>query len=160
MEKYEELERLQKLKENGTLNNAEFELEKQKILSKDDVKIKKGKKYKKRLAKIFFILAIICVIGIIVAIVLYMPYDKVDLSDNLEFEKNKSMLKVRYDNGEYTKIEYERELKKIEEEYNKEFKKEEMIYNSRFVFSGLAGIFLVLGIMLKIKEKGGIKIVD
>ena len=37
MEKYAELERLQKLKENGTLNNAEFEAEKQKILNETGI---------------------------------------------------------------------------------------------------------------------------
>lgn len=160
MSNIDELERLQKLKENGTLTEIEFETEKQKILNGKNTTIRQEKKNKKRMAKIFFILTVISAIGIIIAIVLYMPYGNVDLSDELELQKNKSMLKLKYDNGEYTRAEYEKELEKIEGEYNKKIKKEEMIYNSRFVLIGLAGIFLVVGIVLKIREKGGIKIVN
>jgi len=160
MEKYEQLERLKKLEEDGTITTEEFEAEKQKILNEKITITRQGKKNKKGIAKIFFILTITSVIGIIIAIVLYMPYDNGDISDELELQKNKSMLEYRYDNGKYTTEEYEKELKKIEGEYNREVKKEEMIYNSRFVLIGLAGIFFVVGIVLKIREKGGIKIVN
>lgn len=155
MEKYEELERLQKLKENGTLNNAEFELEKQKILSKDDVKIKEGKKYKKGLAKIFFILTMVGVIITIFLTIFYFYYEDEVFNKNL-FSEESMFAKENYNYGLITREEYKEIIdndKKIENRLHS-------IQYGAWGTSAITVIFLITGIIFKIKEKGGIKIVD
>ena len=133
MEKYEELERLQKLKENGTLNNAEFELEKQKILSKDDVKIKEGKKYKKGLAKILFILfGVSVVVSMILSIIYFYWQSALWFDVWIQNGKNMTMIDI------ITNI----------------------FIVSLILFWGTTIVLLIIGTLLRIKEKGGIKIVD
>ena len=133
MEKYEELEKLQKLKENGTLNNAEFELEKQKILSKDDVKIKEGKNYKKGLAKIFFIIfGVSVVVSIILSIIYFYWQSALWFDVWIQNGKNMTMIDI------ITNI----------------------FIVSLILFWGTTIVLLIIGTLLRIKEKGGIKIVD
>ena len=133
MEKYEELERLQKLKENGTLNNAEFELEKQKILSKDDVKIKEGKTYNKGLTKIFFILfGVSVVVSIILSIIYFYWQSALWFDVWIQNGKNMTMIDI------ITNI----------------------FIVSLILFWGTTIVLLIIGTLLRIKEKGGIKIVD
>lgn len=61
MGKYEDLERLQKLKESGVLTQAEFDAEKAKILNNENEQTSENKK----LTGVFTILVIVIVIGVI-----------------------------------------------------------------------------------------------
>lgn len=63
MTKYEEIEKLQELKENGTITQAEFEVEKQKMLNNKERKNKK--KDKKKIIKIVIaiLISIVVIIG-------------------------------------------------------------------------------------------------
>ena len=131
MEKYAELERLQKLKENGTLNNAEFEAEKQKILDNSKVvKTKNGT------AKILFILFGVCTILEIISWIMYGVGLANDNGSIYYFTKEEAVENYFYklitDIGMYVII----------------------------IFVPLLVLFLIIGIVLKIKEKGGIKIVN
>ena len=136
MEKYAELERLQKLKENGTLNNAEFEAEKQKILNERNTTAKQEKKNKKGIAKIFFILFGVSAILEIISWIMYGVGLAKDNGNIYYFTKEEAVggyfYKLITDIGMYGII----------------------------VFAILLVLFLIIGIVLKIKEKGGIKIVN
>ncbi len=131
MEKYENLVRLQKLKENGTLSNAEFEAEKQKILDNSKVvKTKNGT------AKILFILFGVCTILEIISWIMYGVGLANDNGSIYYFTKEEAVENYFYklitDIGMYGII----------------------------IFAILLVLFLIIGIVLKIKEKGGIKIVN
>lgn len=128
MEKYENLVRLQKLKENGTLSNAEFEAEKQKILNNSKViKTKNGK------ARILFILfAIGTIISIIISILYFYWQSTLWFDVWVQNDRNMTMVDI------ITNI----------------------FVGSLILFWGATIILLIIGIALKIKEKGGIKIVN
>ena len=90
MEKFENLQRLQELKEKGVITEQEFETEKSKILNSDNVTNNKAKTNKKN--ENVFTVCVGLIIGIIV-IVLLMKMGKSaamnDLSKNYENEYNK-----------------------------------------------------------------------
>ena len=146
MEKYAELERLQKLKENGTLNNAEFEAEKQKILNERNTTAKQEKKNKKGIAKIFFILTIVGIIITIIAVgfSIYLS------SQNYKLAGDRVELEWKYNGNK----------ERINKEMNKKLDTLDTISNVWVVTAAMTGVFLVLGIGFKIKEKGGGKIVN
>lgn len=128
MEKYEKLARLQKLKEDGTLSNAEFEAEKQKILNNSKVvKTKNGT------AKILFILfAIGTIISIIISILYFYWQSTLWFDVWVQNDRNMTMVDI------ITNI----------------------FVGNLILFWGATIILLIIGIALKIKEKGGIKIVN
>lgn len=145
MGKYEKLERLQKLKEDGILSDAEFETEKQKILN-DSKDIKTKKEGIKRLSKIFFILTIIGIIITIIAVgfSIYLS------SQSYKIAGDRVELEWKYNGDE----------ERINKEMNKKLDKLDMLGNIWAVTATITGVFLGLGIGFKIKEKGGIKIVN
>lgn len=125
--KYNELEKLNQLKANGTITDAEFEIQKYKILNTTtETKIKKNK------SKIFFILtSISTVVTIIWGMFLYIWNDT--LYTEFYFKNNNIDL-VNSMSGIFDTI------------------------LAILVITTI--VMLILGIIFKIKEKGGIKIVD
>ncbi len=101
-------------------------------------------------SKWLFILAVICAVITIICMFLYKPKSRLDLSDALELEKTKSVLKVKYDNGSLSKTEYEKEIEKAEKEYNDQDK---LLYHSIFVVGGITAVLLVSGIIVFVVEK-------
>lgn len=136
MEKYEQLERLKKLEEDGTITTEEFEAEKQKILNEKITITRQGKKNKKGIAKIFFILFGVSAILEIISWIMYGVGLANDNGSIYYFTKEEAVggyfYKLITDIGMYGII----------------------------IFAILLVLFLIIGIVLKIKEKGGIKIVN
>lgn len=149
----EDLERLNKLKDNGVITEAEFESEKQRLLSyNSQTKARKNK------SKIFFIITGICVLLTIVSVCLFFNWYNIEQDaywgENGYYGYN--FARLQYDDYTINRAEF----KEIEKEYNSIEKTRDFFGGSMFVVGGIAIISLITGIILKIKEKGGIKIVD
>lgn len=124
--KYNELEKLKALKDNGTITNAEYELQKHKILN--TTAETKGKKNK---SKVFFIISgISTVISIVLGVISYLWHDCDMYIDTLL--NNKSL------NSAISNI----------------------VDGSFKILIIITVVMLIVGIVFKIKERGGIKIVD
>lgn len=122
--KYNEIERLNKLKENGTITETEFEIQKYKILNSTSNTTQTKK------SKLFFILSSISIgISIIFGVISYCWHDSDMYIDTLL--NNKSL------NNDISSI----------------------VNGSFTILIITTIIMLVIGIIFKIKEKGGIKIV-
>lgn len=123
---YNELEKLKALKDNGTITDTEYEIQKYKILNTTEkTKIKKNK------SKIFFIISSIGIgISIILGLISYF-WHKSDLYiDTLLNNKSLNNIISSLVDGSFT------------------------------VLSIITIVMLIVGIIFKIKENGGIKIVD
>jgi len=127
--KYNELERLNQLKANGTITETEFEIEKYKILNLKytNVHTKKNK------SKLFFILSSIGVgISIVLGVIYYMWQST--LWFDFWVENNKNMSAVNTISN--------------------------MLIGILVLFGVSTIVLLILAVIFKIKEKGGVKIVD
>lgn len=151
--KYAEIIKWQEMKQNGVITEEEFEEEKQKILSSTDTVNKRSKKQKVNTNILFILTIIFLVITIIITIVDINREDgniMAELNYNTAIEMNKR----------YGTITTERELY----EAKVELQKEELIDNiykySRYVCAGITLVIFSTSVILKIKNKGGIKIVD
>ena len=124
--KYSDLEKLKQLKDNGTITDTEFEIQKYKVLNATtETKVKKNK------SKIFFIISSIGIVtSIILGVVSYLWHDSDMYIDTLLNNKNLNSGISNIVDGSFTIL----------------------------IITTI--VMLVLGIILKIKEKGGIKIVD
>lgn len=124
--KYSDLEKLKQLKDNGTITDAEYEIQKHKILNTTTET--KGKKNK---SKVFFIISSIgIVISIILGVISYLWHDSDMYIDTLL--NNKSL------NSAISSI----------------------VDGSFKILIIITVAMLIVGIILKIKEKGEIKNVD
>lgn len=124
--KYNELEKLKSLKDNGTITNAEYELQKHKILNTTTET--KGKKNK---SKVFFIISSIgIVISIILGVISYLWHDSDMYIDTLLNNKSLNSAISNIVDGSFTIL----------------------------IITTIT--MLIVGIVFKIKERGGIKIVD
>lgn len=146
MKKYEELEKLIELKENGILTEEEFETEKQKILNNNSkIKIKQSK------FKIFFILTIIFAVLTIISVCLYNHFS--DVADDAYWGENGYdgyyLAKLNYKSNLISRDEY----KEIEKEYETIENAFAFFEYSSYVVGAATVIFLITGIILKIKEK-------
>ncbi len=111
---------------------------------------------KKKKSKIFFVLAII---GLVITIALsfwHNSYEENTYKEALYDDDN--YIALWYDNDvtgklKEEKLQAERKIRKLENTMN-------TIKYSSWATGGITIIFFVTGIILKIKEKGGIEIVD
>ncbi len=137
--KYNELEKLNQLKANGTITDAEFEVEKHKILNN----IKKNRRLKK--SKILFIVTIIFII----------------ITIGLFFYKNSCKQKEHDYLSNHMTDDISLKYKKINQyEYDQIQKQKSELWKSRttsenifFVSCGITIVFLVSGIVVFIVEK-------
>ncbi len=142
MTKYEELEKLQKLKESGTITEMEFEQEKQKILNskvnEENNKIKRS--------KIFFIITIIGVIITILGVIIYKCY-----YDNVYYDIAYNDVALYYDDDVTGELGEKHE--RAEKEYKKVSTILDIIKCGAWVTGGITALMLVTGIVLKVIEK-------
>ena len=156
MNKYDELSKLQKLKEDGTLNNEEFELEKQKILN--NVKMNKmTPKNKKILIMCTSVLTILFMVITIIftSLAVQQAMDtSTDLGVRLEIEKNRDM--ADYYKSKNDNYKYEQAMEKVknaEEEWERKQNIESLTSWAPYVAGGVTIALLVVTIILKKKNK-------
>ena len=156
MNKYDELSKLQKLKEDGTLNNEEFELEKQKILN--NVKMNKmTPKNKKILIMCTSVLTILFMVITIIftSLAVQQAMDtSTDLGVRLEIEKNRDM--ADYYKSKNDNYKYEQAMEKVknaEEELERKQNIESLTSWAPYVAGGVTIALLVVTIILKKKNK-------
>lgn len=160
MNKYEELSKLQKLKEDGTLNNEEFEVEKQKILS--NVKMNKmSSKNKKILIICTSILTILFMLITIIFTILAVQQamdTSTDLGVRLEVEKNRDM--ADYYKSKNDNYKYEQAMEKVknaEEELERKQNMESLTSWVPYVAGGVTIALLVVTIVLNKQNKANKK---
>lgn len=160
MNKYEELSKLQKLKEDGTLNNEEFELEKQKILS--NVKMNKmSSKNKKILIICTSILTILFMLITIIFTILAVQQamdTSTDLGVRLEIEKERDM--ADYYKSKNDNYKYEQAMEKVknaEEELERKQNLESLTSWVPYVAGGVTIALLVVTIVLNKQNKANKK---
>lgn len=148
MEKFEELEKIQQLKESGAITQAEFEVEKQKILN-----LKEKAKGKMHKSKLFFLLTKILLVITMIFIVITCWWHNVPYQES---EENFHNTREDYENGEISESRFEQVKDKYW--YNVDIK-DCLIYSS-CAFGGISTILFVTAITLKIKEKRNAKFVS
>ncbi len=136
--KYNELERLNQLKLNGTISETEFEVEKYKILN-SNINTSKNTKYKSTRCFIFVVVEIVFLI-IFIFLSIY-HYNKAD-------DISKTSSYYLYNNTT------------LKNEMQSEIEKGDSFKYASIIIGGLSIVFLITGIVFKIKEKGGIEIVN
>ncbi len=143
MTKYEELEKLQKLKESGAITQAEFEVEKQKIFNNSKVN---PEKKKVKMSRIFFILTAVFVIITIVA----YKYENNCYEKEMDYVDNeyKEAGSLRYCNA-ITEEEYKEICNQSAELGETHSKSQKMLHISE----GITVVMLAAGIVFKIIEK-------
>ena len=137
--KYNELEKLNQLKANGTITDAEFEVEKHKILNN----VKKNRGLKK--SKILFIVTIIFII-ITIGLFFYKNNCKQNERDYLSNHMTDDI------SLKYKKIN-QYEYDQIQKQKSKLWKSRTTSENIFFVSCGITIVFLVSGIVVFIVEK-------
>lgn len=144
--KYNELEKLNQLKANGTITDAEFEVEKHKILNN----VKKTHSINTKIKpKIFFIIAII---GLIITIPLFIRHNYyAELWENLMFHNEKSYL-LGLNDDEISKNSRE-ERDRLEQKVIKIENTRDTLKYSAWASGGIATISFIVGIVFKVKEK-------
>lgn len=151
--KYAEIIKWQEMKQNGVITEAEFEHEKQRILSGTDTVSKMNKKQKNG-ARILFILTIIFLVITIIITIVDINREDGDIMAELNYRTAVEM------NNMYNSDMAKREL----QEAKRELQKEKLINNiyeyGRYVCAGITLVLFSTSVILKIKDKGGIKIVD
>lgn len=154
--KYAEIIKWQEMKQNGVITETEFEHEKQRILSDTDTVNKRNKKQKNR-ARILFILTMIFLAITVITIIIYIVHinnEDGDIRAELHYQSAVELNNIY--NSDMTK----RNLY----EAKRELQKEEFIDNiykySWYVCAGITLVLFSMSVILKIKDKGGIKIVD
>ena len=137
--KYNELEKLNQLKANGTITDAEFEVEKHKILNN----IKKNRRLKK--SKILFIVTIIFII-ITIGLFFYKNNCKQNERDYLSNHMTDDI------SLKYKKIN-QSEYDQIREQKNQLHKSRTTSETIFFASCGITIVFLVSGVVVFIIEK-------
>ena len=126
--KYNELERLNQLKANGTITDTEYEIEKYKVLNLKSNKVHTNKNK----SKLFFVISAVNVIPILICAFIWFQR-ATDTTVNLNRSQQQRFVeRLLYDIGMYGTI----------------------------IFAVIAVVLLVMAIIFRIKEKGGIKVVD
>lgn len=154
MTKFEELEKIQDLKNNGAITDTEFEKEKQRILNTVNTSNTTNRTTsKKGTAKLFFTLT---VVGIIIAIVLTIGYCY--YRDNVWYDIyfDYTATKRSYDEyDKYSTLRGRKENKKELEEVDSKYKKANNILHTfeygAWGTGGLTVAFLIIGIIFKVK---------
>ena len=151
MDKFENLEKLKKLKDSGAINEEEFQIEKQKILKEENT-IQSKPFGNKKISITFFILSIILLVITIsfIAFSIYWSNEQDDASDDYggKYEDYKDD-RYRYRNlYEDAKEEFE----DIEKKYNKISKTYHFFEYGRYVTAGLCIATLGTGFLLKEKK--------
>ena len=158
MSKYDDLEKIQKLKDSGTLTDEEFEYEKEKILkntnSKKSVNKEKSSKNYKKLLKVFFIIFFISLIITVIIIINDMNINEkhTDISISKSYsrdyyeEKIQNNLKEKYKDEEY---DFD-DLPRIEYEVGH---KKKIMYIVTYIIGGITIISLTGGIVCLIKNR-------
>ncbi len=136
--KYNEIEKLNKLKAEGVITEAEFEMQKQTILNSNI-------KATKNISSKCFIAVGIGIALFILCIFLFKYHD----------EKSQDIVS-EWDSSHY----YEERPQYILKESNQEYEKGELFKNLSIIIGSISGVVLIIGIAFKTKEKGGIKIVN
>lgn len=131
--KYNEIEKLNKLKENGTITETEFEVEKYKILNSTSRKMLNKKKISKK-CFIFVGIEIICTI-IFICLSIY-HYGK---GDEISW---KTSSYYTYIGDDTYKI-----------ECDKEYEKGDTFKYASIITGGISLASLITGIIFKVKEK-------
>lgn len=151
--KYAEIIKWQEMKQNGVITEEEFEEEKQKILSSTDT-VNKTNKEQRNGARILFILTIIFLVITIIITIVDINREDGDIMAELNYKTAVEM------NNMYNSDMAKREL----QEAKRELQKEKLINNiyeyGRYVCAGITLVLFSMSVILKIKNKGGIKIVD
>ena len=137
--KYNELEKLNQLKANGTITDAEFEVEKHKILNN----VKKNRGLKK--SKILFIVTIIFII-ITIGLFFYKNNCKQNERDYLSNHMTDDI------SLKYKKIN-QYEYDQIQKQKSELWKSRTTSENIFFVSCGITIVFLVSGVVVFIVEK-------
>lgn len=136
--KYNELERLNQLKLNGTISETEFEVEKYKILNSN---IKTSKNTKSKSTKCFIVVGGEMIFLIILIFLSIYHYNKAD-------DISKTSSYYLYNNTT------------LKNEMQSEIEKGDSFKYASIMIGGLSIVVLITGIVFKIKEKGGIEIVN
>ena len=135
--KYNELDRLNKLKLNGTISETEFEVEKYKILNSNST----SKNTKCKSTRCFIFVGVEIVFLIIFIFLSVCHYNK---ADNI----SKTSSYYLYNNIT------------LKNEMQSEIEKGNSFKYASIIIGGLSIVFLITGTVFKIKEKGGIEIVN
>lgn len=157
--KYVELEEWEKLRKSGAITEAEFENEKNKLLyEKREIKeVNTVLDNRIKVSKLIFIICTVLLVISIIFIIINIKNSRSengDIQDELEYETAKEMY-------EFTgKEKYKNEMEKIERKMKKENMTENFYCYGMYLFGGATVILLAIGVIIKVKEKGGIKIVD
>lgn len=148
MSKFDDLEKLQKLKESGTITEEEFKKEKTKILNSNE-----KKKHKVSIGKTFIVLAIIAAILTIIFVVQYISCDEEyeEAWDN--YIDDKWDIEFDYEYHYITQSEYNRKMKEFNEEIDEICNKHDFWETGRFVTGGATIGFIIIGTILIIIEK-------
>lgn len=131
----EDLEKLNNLKEQGVITEEEFKNQKSKILNSNKKSIKK-------ISPICFIVVGIGIFLFILCISLFKYHD----------DKSQDIVS-NWDSSHY----YEERPQYILKESNQEYKNGELYKNISITTGCISGVFLVVGIVFKIKEIKQIK---
>lgn len=157
--KYVELEEWEKLRKSGAITEAEFENEKNKLLyEKREIKeVNTVLDNRIKVSKLIFIICTVLLVISIIFIIINIKNSRSengDIQDELEYKTAKEMY-------EFTgKEKYKNEMEKIERKMKKENMTENFYCYGMYLFGGATVILLAIGVIIKVKEKGGIKIVD
>lgn len=138
--KYSELEKLNQLKSDGTITEEEFEVQKSKILNSTSRKMLKKKKILKKCFIFVGIEIIFTIIFICLSIYHYGKGDEIS---------RKTSAYYTYISDDTYKI-----------EYDKECEKGDTFKYASIITGGISLVSLITGIIFKVKEKGGIEIVN
>lgn len=154
MDKFENLEKLQNLKESGAITEEEFQIEKQKILKEENT-IPSKPFGNKKISITFFILSIILFVVTIsfIAFSIYWSNEQDDASDDY------FMAKWKYEDYKEDRYRYRNLYEDAKEEFEDEEKKYDKISKTyhffeygRYVTAGLCVATLGTGFLLKEKK--------
>lgn len=138
--KYNELEKLNQLKSSGTITETEYEVEKYKILNSNTKTLKNTKSIS---TKCFIFVGVEIIFLIIFISLSIYHYNK---ADEISWKTSSYYTYI----GDDT---YKNEMQS-------EIEKGDSFKYASIIIGGLSTVFLITGIVFKIKEKGGIEIVN
>jgi hypothetical protein len=147
LDKLDELEKLENLKEQGILNEEEFEKEKQKILNQKETMHFKGNK---KVSISFFIVS-----GLLLILTISFIFLSIQCKDEID-EMSLDYLIAKYSYEDYKDEKYKyrtlyedakEEYEDLEKEYNKRTKKYNFYNYGKYVTGGLCIASLGVGII-------------
>lgn len=153
MDKYEKLQKLNSLKESGTLSDEEFKKEKEKILNEEVVTKTKGNK---KISIIFFILSgiflILTISFVLLSFYWYEEYDDAQM-DYFMAQSNYNSIKDSRYSYRYLYDEYKDEYEDAKEKYDKLSSKYHFYEYGRYVTGGLCIASLGVGFLFVERKK-------